>query len=100
MIGIVFQVKKKVPAETYFLVRESDNKIVGMINIRLVLNERLRKEGGHIGYGIRPTERRKDYNKVNLYLGLKCLRNHGVKEAFLDCDEDNLLARTMIKSLG
>ena len=51
--------EEKVPAETYFLVRESDNKIVGMINIRLVLNERLRKEGGHIGYGIRPTERRK-----------------------------------------
>ena len=92
--------EEKVPAETYFLVRESDNKIVGMINIRLVLNERLRKEGGHIGYGIRPTERRKGYNKINLYLGLKCLKNHGVKEAFLDCDKDNLGSAKTIKSLG
>lgn len=92
--------EKNVPAETYFLVRESDNKIVGMINIRLVLNERLRKEGGHIGYGIRPTERRKGYNKLNLYLGLKCLKEHGVKEAFLDCNKDNLGSAKTIKALG
>ena len=62
--------EEKVPAETYFLVRENDNKIVGMINIRLTLNENLKKFGGHIGYSIRPTERKKGYNKVNLYLGL------------------------------
>ena len=48
-----------VPALTYFLVRESDNKIIGMVNIRLMLNKKLRESGGHIGYGIRPTERRK-----------------------------------------
>ena len=58
--------EEKVPAETYFLVRENDNKIVGMINIRLTLNENLKKFGGHIGYSIRPTERKKGYNKVNL----------------------------------
>ena len=38
-----------VPAETYFLVRESDNKIVGMISIRLTLNKALEEFGGHIG---------------------------------------------------
>ena len=63
--------EERVPARTYFLVRESDHRIVGMINIRTALNERLSKFGGHIGYGIRPTERGKGYNKVNLYLGLK-----------------------------
>ena len=41
-----------------------------MINIRTALNERLSKFGGNIGYGIRPTERRKGYNKINLYMGL------------------------------
>ena len=51
--------EERVPARTYFLVRENDNKIVGMINIRTVLNESLKKYGGHIGYGIRPTERKK-----------------------------------------
>ena len=92
--------EEKAPAETYFLVRESDNKIVGMINIRLALNEKLKKLGGHIGYGIRPTERRKGYNKLNLYLGLKCLKEHGIKEAFLDCDKDNLGSAKTIKALG
>lgn len=92
--------EEKAPAETYFLIRESDNKIVGMINIRLALNEKLKKLGGHIGYGIRPTERRKGYNKLNLYLGLKCLKEHGIKEAFLDCDKDNLGSAKTIKALG
>ena len=46
--------EEKVPAETYFLVRKSDNKIVGMINIRLQLNEKLKAFGGNIGYSIRP----------------------------------------------
>ena len=59
--------KDRVPGLTYFLVRESDNKIIGMANIRLYLNERLREEGGHIGYGIRPSERRKGYNKITRY---------------------------------
>ena len=49
--------EEKVPARTYFLVRESDRRIVGMINIRLCLNERLSRYGGHMGYSIRPTER-------------------------------------------
>lgn len=52
--------EEKVPAETYFLVRENDNKIVGMINIRLTLNENLKKFGGHIGYSIRPQKEKKD----------------------------------------
>ena len=46
----------KVPARTYFLIRESDDRIIGMINIRLVLNEKLRRYGGNIAYCIRPTE--------------------------------------------
>ena len=45
----------KVPALTYFYVREEDDRIVGMVNIRLALNEFLRNEGGHIGYSVRPT---------------------------------------------
>ncbi len=88
--------EKLVPAETYFLVRESDNRIIGMSNIRLCLNKSLAKSGGHIGYSIRPTERRKGYNKINLYLALQVCKEHNIKEALLTCDKDNLgSARTM-----
>ena len=90
----------KVPARTYFLVRESDKRIVGMINIRLTLNEDLSKHGGHIGYSIRPTERGKGYNKINLYLGLKVLDTFGVKTAFLDADLDNPASWKTMEALG
>lgn len=88
--------EEKVPSETFFLIRKNDNKIVGMINIRLMLNENLKKIGGHIGYSIRPEERKKGYNKINLYLGLKECQKHGIKEVLMDCDKDNVgSAKTM-----
>ena len=91
--------EERVPAKTYFLIREDDNKIVGMINIRLALNEHLKKLGGHIGYGIRPTERRKGYNKINLYLGLLECQKHGIKEVLMDCDKKNLGSAKTMKAL-
>lgn len=89
-----------VPAKTYFLVRVNDNKIIGMTNIRLYLNDALKKSGGHIGYGIRPTERRKGYNKINLYLALTKCREYGLKEVLLDCEKDNLGSSKTMVSLG
>lgn len=71
-----------------------------MINIRYVLNERLKKYGGNIGYSIRPTERRKGYNKINLYLALKLCRLHGLKKVLLDADTDNPASWKTIEALG
>jgi len=90
--------EEKVPTETFFLVRENDNKIIGMINIRLALNEKLRKHFGHIGYSVRPTERRKGYNKINLYLGLLECKKHGLKKVMLTCDKENLGSAKTIQS--
>lgn len=90
--------KERVPAETFFLVRENDNKIIGMINIRFALNEKLRRVGGHIGYSIRPTERRKGYNKINLYLGLLECQKRGLKKVMLSCDKVNLGSAKTIQS--
>lgn len=92
--------EEKVPAKTFFLVRISDNRIVGMINIRLALNKRLKKYGGHIGYSIRPTERQKGYNKINLYLGLLYCQEHGIKKVLMDCDKENFASAKTIQALG
>jgi predicted acetyltransferase len=92
--------EEKVPARTYFLVRESDDRIVGMINIRLALNEKLKKYGGHIGYSIRPTERGKGYNKINLYLALKVCFAHGIKTVFMDADLHNPASWRTMEALG
>ena len=90
----------KVPARTYFLIRESDDRIVGMINIRTALNERLRHFGGHMGYSIRPTERGKGYNRINLYLGLKVCAQYGIDEVFLDADLKNPASWRTMEALG
>ena len=91
---------ERVPARTYFLVRESDGRIVGMINIRLALNEKLRRYGGHIGYSIRPTERGKGYNMINLYLGLKICEKYGIDSVFMDADLDNPASWKTMEALG
>lgn len=92
--------EEKVPAKTYFLIRKSDNRIVGMINIRLALNENLKKHGGHIGYSIRPTERGKGYNKINLYLGLKVCQEYGIDTVLLDANKDNSASWKTMEALG
>ncbi|MBM7621054.1 putative acetyltransferase [Bacillus tianshenii] len=60
-----------VPDSTYWLFREEDEKILGVTNIRHSLTEHLMNAGGHIGYGIRPSERRKGYAKKILELSLE-----------------------------
>ena len=92
--------EEKVPARTFFLVRSSDDRIVGMINIRLALNENLKKFGGHIGYSIRPTERGKGYNKINLYLGLKVCQEYGIDKVLMDADKDNPASWKTMEDLG
>lgn len=90
--------EEKVPTETFFLIRVNDNKIIGMIDIRLALNEKLRKFAGHIGYSIRPTERRKGYNKINLYLALQECKKNGLKRVMLACDKHNVASAKSIQT--
>lgn len=92
--------EEKVPAKTMFLVRKEDDKIVGCVNIRLALNKKLREHNGNIGYSIRPTERRKGYNKVNLYLALLECQKYGIKNVMLDCDKSNLGSSKTMQALG
>lgn len=90
----------RVPSRTYFLIRNTDNKIIGMINIRLTLNENLKKHGGHIGYSIRPSERKKGYNKINLYLGLKVCQKYGIEKVLLDANKNNIASWKTMEDLG
>lgn len=92
--------EETVPGRTYFLVRSSYRKIVGMINIRLALNERLKKSEGNIGYSIRPTERGKGYSKLQLYLGLKVCREYGIDKVLLDADKHNTASWKTMEALG
>ncbi len=88
------------PGKTFLLIRESDNKLIGTLNLRWDLNEAMQRFGGHIGYGIRPTERRKGYNKINLYLGMIEAQKVGLERVMLDCDVNNIGSDKTLKALG
>jgi len=99
-IANIPQNQDKVPAYTYFYVREEDKKIIGMINIRLALNDFLRKEGGHIGYCIRPAERKKGYGTQMLRESLEFCKIIGLCDIIITCDKENIASAGMIKKCG
>ena len=88
----------RVPALTYFYVREEDDRIIGMTNIRLALNDFLRTEGGHIGYSIRPTERRKHYATAMLNEALRVCKTIGIQNVVITCDKTNIGSSSVIKN--
>ena len=88
------------PGKTFLLIRANDNRIVGTINLRWNLSELMLQFGGHIGYSIRPTERRKGYNKINLYLVMIEARKVGLDRVMLACDVNNAGSDRTLKALG
>ena len=87
-----------VPSSTYLGIREKDNYIVGMIDIRDCLNDFLLQTGGHIGCGVRKSERKKGYAKQMLKLALEKCKDLKMKKALITCDEDNIASEKVILS--
>ena len=91
----------RVPATQYLYVREEDGAVVGMIQIRHRFNEYLEKYAGHIGYSVRPEERRKGYATEMLRLALPECRRLGLKKVLISCYPDNEGSRrTILKNGG
>jgi len=88
-----------VPATTYFAI--VDGKIVGMVNIRHKLNDFLINHGGHVGYGVRPNQRRKGYATKILALALEKCRGLEIDKVLVTCDKGNIAsAKTIINNGG
>lgn len=91
----------RVPADIFFLVHNGDNRILGAIDIRYALNDYLYNYGGNIGYGIRPTERRKGYAAEMLRMSLDICREKGLDKVLITCKKSNIgSSRTIIKNSG
>lgn len=89
-----------VECSTYWLINK-DGKLLGAIDIRHKLNDFLLFRGGHIGYGIRPKERRKGYASVILSLALKKCENIGISKILITCLKENIgSAKVIIKNGG
>ena len=90
-----------VPDSTFFCLDAGRNIFVGAVNIRHYLNEHLLFSGGHIGDGIRPSERRKGYATAMIGLALEECRKLGIKKVLMICDSDNIgSAKSIIRNGG
>lgn len=74
-----------------------DNKVVGVGSLRHYLNDYLENFGGHIGYSIRPTERRKGFGKKALNLLLKEAAKKDIKKIIVTCNSDNIGSQKVIE---
>lgn len=90
-----------VQSSTFCVIRKSDGYLVGMADIHHTLNAFLRDAGGHLSYGVRPTQRGRGYGTQILRMSLSYLHQIGVQHALINCARNNVPAvRTIEKNGG
>ena len=90
-----------VPASTFFAYDRSRDILVGAVDIRHSLNEALLLDGGHIGDGVRPSERRKGYATAMIALALEECKKLGISRVLMCCDKENIAsAKSIIRNGG
>jgi len=90
----------QVPDSTFFCLDEERNKMVGAVNIRHYLNDALLLNGGHIGDGVRPSERRKGIATKMIALALEECRKLGIERVLMVCDKENIGSAKSIQNNG
>lgn len=89
-----------VPDSTFFCLDEDQDRFVGAVNIRHRLNERLLLDGGHIGDGVRPSQRRKGVATRMIALALEECRKLGIDRVLMVCHKDNIGSAKSIRNNG
>jgi len=87
-----------VPCSTFWLI--GGNRLLGGGSMRHRLNEHLLEIGGHIGYFIRPSERRKGYATQMLAMMLEKARQRFISRVLVTCDKDNVASAKVIQKNG
>lgn len=85
---------------TCYVVVNSNNKIVGFGSLRHYLNDNLIKSGGHIGYSVVPSERKKGYGTKILKLLLEKAKEKNIDKVLLTCSENNVGSSKIIENNG
>ena len=87
-----------VPATELWM--DEGGEYVGRIQLRHELNELLWSWGGHIGYAVRPSARRRGHASAALLDMLEVCREHGIDPVLVTCDVDNDASRRVIERAG
>ena len=100
-LQITEEVDGKVPDTTLFCLDVDRNIFVGAVNIRHYLTEEMLVNAGHIGDGIRPSERRKGYATAMIGLALEEAKELGIDRVLMCCDKENIAsAKSIVKNGG
>jgi len=83
-----------------FLLAEAEGRVVGRVSIRHELNAFLAEFGGHIGYAVRPTFRRRGYATDILRQSLHVAQRLGIERALVTCGVDNVGSAKVIEKCG
>ena len=95
------KVGTSVPSHMYLAVRKNDNKIIGIIDLRHHVNHPiLGTWGGHCGYSVRPSERRKGYAKEMLHLNIQNAKALGIPKLLITCSDKNTASEKTILANG
>lgn len=90
----------RVPDNTFFCLDEERGIFVGAVNIRHYLTEVMLLNGGHIGDGVRPSERRKGIATQMIGLALEECRKLGIPRVLMVCDKENIGSAKSIQRNG
>jgi predicted acetyltransferase len=78
----------------------TDRTVVGFLAVRHALNDFLLEQGGHVGYSVRPSARRRGHAGRALRLGLAHAAALGLDRVLLTCEPDNVGSRRTIEGAG
>lgn len=90
----------KVPDSTFFCYDTERDIFVGAVNIRHYLNDALLRNGGHIGDGVRPSERGKGIGTKMIGLALEECKKLGIKRVLMVCAKENIASAKSIQNNG
>ena len=89
-----------VPSSIFLAIRERDQRLVGLVRLRLGDSPKVIDFDGHIGCGIRPSERRKGYALALLHMGVRACGRAGMARVLVTCDHDNAASEALLRGAG